>query len=51
MDRTNKIRLRKSVNCRTDMTVADINTLPNTKLWGLNIGKTQSQAWVLTAMI
>ena len=50
MDRTSRTRLRTRVNCRTDMTVADINTLPNTKLWGLYIGKPKSQAWVLTAM-
>ena len=41
MDRTNKTRLPKSENCRTDMAVADINTIPNTKLWGLYIGKPQ----------
>ena len=42
MNNTNKTRLRKSVNYRTNMTVADINTIPNTKLWGFFIGKPQS---------
>ena len=41
MNNTNKTRLRKSVNCRTDMTVADINSIPNTKLWGLYNRKPQ----------
>ena len=50
MDWTNKTRSHNRINCRTEMTVADINTLPNTNLWGPYIGKPQFQAWVLTSM-